>query len=99
MAQDNTNQNNQPLLEDTAPAAPPQDNKEAVWQQVDVVYNAARKAYLQGSLLPDVIDSFIATLQEIKNTETQNLGGLGEGKTQINLNESSDEEAPGETPF
>lgn len=99
MAKDNTNPNNQPLPEDTAQAAPPQENKEAVWQQVDVVYNAARKAFLQGSLFPDVIDSLVATLQEIKNTETQNLGGLGANKTGINLDETPDEETPGETPF
>lgn len=101
MAQENNNSNNQPLQEDTVQentqAVNPEQNKEAIWQQVDAVYNAARKAYLQGSLFPDVIDSLVATLQEIKNTETQNLGGLGEGKTQININESPDEEIPGET--
>lgn len=103
MAQDNTNQNNQTLPEETvqanAQATSPEQNNEAIWQQVDIVYNAARKAFLQGSLFPDVIDSLVATLQEIKNTETQNLGGLGADKTQINLNESPDEETPGETQF
>lgn len=96
MAQDNTNPNNQPLPEDTtqanAQAVTSEQNKETVWQKVDVVYNAARKAYLDGALLPDVIDSFVATLLEIKNTETQNLGGLGADRREVNINESPEGE-------
>lgn len=103
MAQDNTKPTIQTPSADTtqasAQAKTPEQNQEAIWQQIDVVYNAARKAYLQGSLLPDVIDSFVATLLEIKNTETQSLGGLGADKTQINIDESPDQGTPGETPF
>lgn len=99
MAQDNTNPNNQPLPEDAtqenAQPATPEQNKEAVWQKVDVVYSAARKAYLEGSLFPDVIDSLTATLLEIKDNETQQLGGLGGGQRDVTLNESpADEEMP-----
>lgn len=55
-----------------------QDQKQIVWGKVDVVYNAAKEAFLQGtSSVDDVLSSLIATLQEIKNDEIQNLGGLG----------------------
>lgn len=102
MAQQNTQPTNQEMPEDTqlpvqgseaaAPQQSPQQNKEAIWQKIESVYNAARKAYLDGAILPDVIDSFVATLQEIKNTETQNLGGLGADRREVNINESPDGE-------
>lgn len=63
-----------------------QDQKQIVWGKVDVVYNAAKEAFLQGtSSIDDVLSSLIATLQEIKSDETQNLGGLGTAPANGNL--------------
>lgn len=101
MAKEDTqkkNQQDQPVdegQENMAPAAPksPEENKEAIWQKIESVYNAAKEAYLQGTSLEDVLNSFIATVQEIKDTETQNLGGLGTEGPRANLvgTESQDE--------
>jgi hypothetical protein len=103
MQQDNTNPNNQTPPADTTQAnaqpATSEQNKEAVWQKIDLVYSAARKAYLQGSLLPDVIDSFVATLLEIKDAETQQLGGLGGDRRDVTLNESPAEEEVPSQPY
>ncbi len=63
-----------------------QDQKQIIWGKIDVVYNAAKKAFLQGtSSIDDVLSSLIATIQEIKNNETQKLGGLGTSPANGNL--------------
>ena len=99
MAKEDTQKKNQPVDEgqdNMAPAAPPESpeqNKEAIWQKIEAVYTAAKEAYLQGTSLEDVLNSFIATVQEIKDTETQSLGGLGTEGPRTNLvgTESQDE--------
>ena len=54
-------------------------DKEVAWQKIDAVYNAAKKAYIDGASLPDVLNSFATTLLQIKDAETQGLGGMGQG--------------------
>lgn len=76
-----------------------QDQKQIVWGKVDVVYNAAKEAFLQGtSSVDDVLSSLIATLQEIKNDETQNLGGLGTVPANSNLLGNELDQQPPEQP-
>ena len=71
----------------------PEQNKEASWQKVDIVYNAAKKAFLEGASLPDVLDSFASTLLQIKESETQGLGGMGQGP-QMDIPQPAPEDMP-----
>jgi hypothetical protein len=76
-----------------------QDQKQIVWGKVDVVYNVAKEAFLQGtSSIDDVLSSLIATLQEIKNDEIQNLGGLGTVPANGNLLGNELDQQPPEQP-
>jgi len=76
------NQTNQPEgagAPPAPPAAPAQDEaktKEATWAKVDAVIVAAKKAFMGGSTLADILGSMIGTFQDMQTEETQQLGGL-----------------------
>lgn len=90
-----------PTQTDTQPTAPapaegaatqvglkkaPVENKQATWAKIEAVYLAAKQAYLtKGSSLANVLDSLSATLTDIKNAETQGMGGLGQGQPEMEL--------------
>lgn len=64
----------------------PAENKQAAWAKIDAVYNAAKTAYMtKGASLANVLDSLTATLTDIKNAETQGMGGLGAGQPEMEL--------------
>lgn len=64
----------------------PVEDKQATWAKIEAVYTAAKTAYLtKGATLVNVLDSLSATLADIKNTETQGMGGLGAGQPQMEL--------------
>lgn len=64
----------------------PVENKQATWAKIDAVYNAAKTAYMtKGATLANVLDSLTATLTDIKNAETQGMGGLGAGQPEMEL--------------
>ncbi|MDD2822807.1 MAG: hypothetical protein PHQ59_01875 [Candidatus Daviesbacteria bacterium] len=93
--------NTQP--EAQAPATPqaslkkaPVENKQATWAKIEAVYTAAKTAYLtKGATLVNVLDSLTATLTDIKNAETQGMGGLGQGQPEMELPATpAPEEAP-----
>ncbi len=79
--------------ENQAPVAPqaslkkaPVEDKQATWAKIDAVYNAAKTAYLtKGATLANVLDSLSATLIDIKNAQTQGMGGLGSGQPEMEL--------------
>ncbi|QLG69730.1 MAG: hypothetical protein CH104c_0499 [Candidatus Woesebacteria bacterium] len=64
----------------------PTEDKQATWAKIEAVYNAAKTAYLtKGATLANVLDSLSATLTDIKNAETQGMGGLGAGQPEMEL--------------
>lgn len=82
--------NTQPEAQAPAPQVglkkAPVENKQATWAKIEAVYTAAKTAYLtKGATLVNVLDSLTATLADIKNAETQGMGGLGQGQPEMEL--------------
>ncbi|RJR15644.1 hypothetical protein C4579_01670 [Candidatus Microgenomates bacterium] len=94
------NQNKQPNAptQDPRPAdkvpeagASAQPNEAQMWDKVDSLFTVARNAFFQGnSTFLEVLDSLIATLQDMKENEVRPLGGL----TQKNKMKLEDQEQP-----
>lgn len=89
--------------EDDNEASQPNDvNDSQAWDKVDAVFVAARNALYQGqSSFLEVLDSLIATLQNMKENEVRPLGGLGASKQKMKIQEPSktegnEEEIPGD---
>lgn len=85
--QANTQPDNQvPVTPQASLKKAPAEDKQAIWAKVEAVYNAAKTAYLtKGATLANVLDSLTATLTDIKNSETQAMGGLGAGQPEMEL--------------
>jgi len=67
--------------EPTTPApeasATNQPNEAQTWDKVDSLFTVARNTFFQGnSTFVEVLDSLIATLQDMKENEVRPLGGL-----------------------
>lgn len=68
-----------------------QPNEAQMWDKVDSLFTVARNAFFQGnSTFMEVLDSLIATLQDMKENEVRPLGGL----TQKNKMKLEDQEQP-----
>lgn len=68
-------------------------NDTQAWDKVDAVFVAARNALYQGqSNFLEVLDSLIATLQDMRENEVRPLGGLGTGKQKMKIQEPSESE-------
>ena len=68
-----------------------QPNEAQMWDKVDSLFTVARNAFFQGnSTFLEVLDSLIATLQDMKENEVRPLGGL----TQKNKMKLEDQEQP-----
>ncbi len=68
-----------------------QPNEAQMWDKVDSLFTVARNAFFQGnSTFLEVLDSLIATLQDMKENEVRPLGGL----TQKNKMTLEDQEQP-----
>lgn len=68
-----------------------QPNEAQMWDKVDSLFTVARNAFFQGnSTFVEVLDSLIATLQDMKENEVRPLGGL----TQKNKMKLEDQEQP-----
>ncbi len=68
-----------------------QPNEAQMWDKVDSLFTVARNAFFQGnSTFLEVLDSLIATLQDIKENEVRPLGGLTQ-KSKMTL---EDQEQP-----
>ena len=66
-----------------------QPNEAQMWDKVDSLFTVARNAFFQGnSTFVEVLDSLIATLQDMKENEVRPLGGL----TQKNKMKLEDQE-------
>ena len=95
-----SDQNKQPKAptQDQKPAdkapesgASAQSNEAQMWDKVDSLFTVARNAFFQGnSTFVEVLDSLIATLQDMKENEVRPLGGL----TQKNKMKLEDQEQP-----
>jgi len=80
---------------------PNQLNETQAWDKVDSLFTVARNTYFQGgSTFLEVLDSLIATLQDMKENEVRPLGGLGTQKKDMKLEgqEKSEEENPPANP-
>lgn len=76
---------------------PSQSSDTQAWDKVDAVFVAARNALYQGqSNFLEVLDSLIATLQDMRENEVRPLGGLGTSKSKMKIQEPADQEE--ETP-
>lgn len=74
-----------------------QSNEAQMWDKVDSLFTVARNAFFQGnSTFLEVLDSLIATLQDMKENEVRPLGGLGAQKSKMKLEnqDRSEEETP-----
>lgn len=68
-----------------------QPNEAQMWDKVDSLFTVARNTFFQGnSTFVEVLDSLIATLQDMKENEVRPLGGL----TQKNKMKLEDQEQP-----
>ncbi len=68
-----------------------QPNEAQMWDKVDSLFTVARNTFFQGnSTFLEVLDSLIATLQDMKENEVRPLGGL----TQKNKMKLEDQEQP-----
>jgi len=66
-------------------------NEAQIWDKVDSLFTVARNTFFQGnSTFVEVLDSLIATLQDMKENEVRPLGGL----TQKNKMKLEDQEQP-----
>ncbi len=104
MEPDQTNQNKKESMPEQKAKEPApevnkanQPNETQTWDKVDSLFTVARNTYFQGqSTFLEVLDSLIATLQDMKENEVRPLGGLGAQKKSMGL---EDQEQPeGETP-
>ena len=94
------NQNKQPTAptQDPIPAdkvpeagASAQPSEAQMWDKVDSFFTVARNTFFQGnSTFVEVLDSLIATLQDMKENEVRPLGGL----TQKSKMKLEDQEQP-----
>jgi len=107
MEPDQTNQNKEPMSEQKATESPPETNKAnqpdetQTWDKVDSLFAVARNTYFQGqSTFLEVLDSLIATLQDMRENEARPLGGLGAQKKNMGLEdqEQPEEETPPANP-
>ena len=74
-----------------------QPNEAQMWDKVDSLFTVARNAFFQGnSTFLEVLDSLIATLQDMKENEVRPLGGLGAQKSKMTLEDQDkpEEETP-----
>jgi len=72
-------------------------NEAQMWDKVDSLFTVARNAFFQGnSTFLEVLDSLIATLQDMKENEVRPLGGLGTQKSKMKLEDQDkpEEETP-----
>ena len=61
----------------TPEASTPPPNEAQMWDKVDSLFTVARNTFFQGnSTFVEVLDSLIATLQDMKENEVRPLGGL-----------------------
>ena len=68
-----------------------QPNEAQMWDKVDSLFTVARNTFFQGnSTFMEVLDSLIATLQDMKENEVRPLGGL----TQKSKMKLEDQEQP-----
>jgi len=100
------NQNKQPTAptQDPIPAdkvpeagASAQPSEAQMWDKVDSLFTVARNTFFQGnSTFVEVLDSLIATLQDMKENEVRPLGGLGAQKKNMKLEDQDkpEEETP-----
>src|SRR3989338_2106156 len=65
---------------------------EKEWEKIDAIVTAAKKAYDEGTPLPDVITILIETLTALQNETNDKLGGLGVGGPEMDLPEDSEEQ-------
>lgn len=107
MEPDQTNQNKEPMPEQKAKKSAPEANKAnqpdetQTWDKVDSLFTVARNTYFQGqSTFLEVLDSLIATLQDMRENEARPLGGLGAQKKSMGLDdqEQPEEETPPANP-
>jgi hypothetical protein len=72
-----------------------QPNEAQMWDKVDSLFTVARNTFFQGnSTFVEVLESLIATLQDMKENEVRPLGGL----TQKNKMKLEDQEQPEKEP-
>ena len=100
------NQNKQPnaQTQDQKPVGKAQEagtsaqpNEAQMWDKVDSLFTVARNTFFQGnSTFVEVLDSLIATLQDMKENEVRPLGGLGAQKKNMKLEDQDkpEEETP-----
>ena len=107
MENDQTNQNKKPMPEQSPKEPTPEANtsnqpdEAQTWDKVDSLFTVARNTYFQGqSTFLEVLDSLIATLQDMRENEVRPLGGLGAQKKSMNLEdqEQPEEETPPANP-
>lgn len=68
------------------------EGMEKEWDKIDAIVAAAKKAYDDGTPLPDVIATLIETLTALQNETNDKLGGLGVGGPEMDLPEDSEEQ-------
>jgi len=99
------NQNKQPNAptqdQKSAGKAPEADasahpNEAQMWDKVDSLFTVARNTFFQGnSTFVEVLDSLIATLQDMKENEVRPLGGLTQkSKMKLEGQDKPEEETP-----
>lgn len=107
MEPDQTNQNKEPMPEQKLKESVPEVNESnkpdetQTWDKVDSLFTVARNTYFQGnSTFLEILDSLIATLQDMKENEVRPLGGLGAQKKSMNIEdqEEPEEETPPANP-
>lgn len=107
MENEQTNQNKKPMPEekgDKPTQEPNQANTQGdaqTWDKVDSLFTVARNTYFEGqSTFLEVLDSLIATLQDMRENEVRPLGGLGTQKKSMGLEdqEKPEEESPPANP-
>ena len=77
-------------------SAPNQPNEAQMWDKVDSLFTVARNAFFQGnSTFLEILDSLIATLQDMKENEVRPLGGLTQkSKMKLEDQDKPEEETP-----
>lgn len=89
--EDQNQHKNQPQKpkNETPAAGPNQQNEGQAWDKVDSLFTVARNTFFQGnSTFLEILDSLIATLQDMRENEVRPLGGLGTQKQKMKLEES-----------
>ncbi len=73
-----------------------QPNEAQMWDKVDSLFTVARNTFFQGnSTFVEVLDSLIATLQDMKENEVRPLGGLTQkSKMKLEDQDKPEEETP-----